>query len=228
VIRSTQLPPQTPLPTVAPAGGKASTPSRASGRSANEHPIAGGQPTTPTTPVHTATGRRGAPTRSTVVDVAVAVGGLLAAALLLMAANVVARRTRWRRRRSRPGTGPATPGAVATLAAWDEVLETLGWQGLARREGETFGEFARRAGRDPLLRRGGLPPAGPTVGDVARLAELSSLAAYGRDVPDDLVEEALATAGALRAEANRRLTRRRRLRLLIDPRLAFTARPARS
>ncbi len=146
-----------------------------------------------------------------------------AAAAVLAMVNEGVRRRRWRRRRMTDGTDPeGARGAVTTLAAWSEVEETLTWHGIRRGRSETFGELAERAaGHHEFDRRG--PGGGQPAGDLRHLAQHATRAAYTGSVAADLVVEAEIAALSVRRALRDYRTRPHRLRVLLDPHLAWLA-----
>jgi transglutaminase-like putative cysteine protease len=114
-------------------------------------------------------------------------------------------------------SGTGAYGADAVTVVWDEVAERLAWRGFRRRAGETHREFARRVGAD--LRGAG---EGALPDDLYGLAALTDRAAFARGgVPAGDLAAGEAAARRIRRILDRQITPRERLRLLLDPRVAW-------
>jgi transglutaminase-like putative cysteine protease len=158
--------------------------------------------------------------------------GILA---LLVASNALGPRFRWAYRRRR-ATGrlrpqrrhaPDAPGAGTVLAdtdrratltvIWEEVAEQLAWEGLRRGTAETPHQFAGRV--TSQRRHDGATPLGSHLD---RLAEIFTEAEYSSVAVSAVqVEEADLRGRRIASVLDRHRARRVRLRLLLDPRLAW-------
>lgn len=150
--------------------------------------------------------------------VLIVVAALIALAPALAAANWLARRVRWwRRRHRRPLAGAS--GRYRLAATWDELAELAAWRGLRRRPAETPAEFAARVATRLQVTR-----ELDVSAELQRLSDLITRSTYGEVEPS---AAELAEADACRRRFARRLgreeARRERLRILLDPRLAWVA-----
>jgi hypothetical protein len=182
----------TTVPGSAPAPGATTTSTLAAGT-----PTTAAAPT-PTTRPGASTPTHGRRTFPVLLGVLVALPFLWAGALAT--ARVVRRRRRRRAAR--------TPGA-RVLVSWREATEALARAGTPPWPWETPSEYATRA-------------AGATGVDRRRLVGLAGLATrvvYGSpDIAEELAVQAAGVADSVAVETDRRLGRRTRLRLLVDPR----------
>ncbi len=151
--------------------------------------------------------------------------GAAAVVVALAVGNTLRRRERWSKRRRRPGPDLGSH-AARTLAAWDEVQETLAWHGVVRSASETQGEFTHRAARDSTVRHLLTGRDRDAATDLVRLGEIATTAAFGGPVSAELAVEADVGARRLRSALGARAALGLRVRLLLDPRLSWGARPA--
>jgi transglutaminase-like putative cysteine protease len=155
------------------------------------------------------------------------VGEGLAAALLVIllyaVVNVLARRARWARRRraiERQDNG-ALAAADAALLVWNEIAEALARRGTRRRASETYREFAARAAYqlDPHGR------AAPVGLDLQRAAAVAESAAWDpRPLDREVLADLTAVSSRMQVVAAARLSRRQRLRSILDFRQAWRPR----